>query len=86
MIFFFDLVTKKSKEADLLCKLYICPKRRLNAVTVSSVNKNFAIVQIEKSNEEMIHCIAYTFCVGHKGRQNSHNILANTAFKLRNEI
>lgn len=86
MIFFFVSVTKKSKETDLLCKLYICTRRRLNAVTVSPVNENFAIVQTEKSNEEMIHCIAHTFCVGHKGRQNFHNILANTTFKLRNEI
>lgn len=71
MMFFFVLAKEESKEADLLCKLYICTKTRLNAVTAGSVNESFAIVQTEKSSEEMIHCRAHTFCVGHKGMQNS---------------
>lgn len=37
------------------------------------MNEGFAIVQIEKSNEEMIHYIAHTLCVGHKGRRTTNN-------------
>lgn len=49
----FVLATKESIEADL-CKLNIYIKRRLNVLTASSVNEDFAIVQIEKSNEDII--------------------------------
>lgn len=66
----FVLATKESIEADL-CKLNIYIKRRLNVLTASSVNEDFAIVQIEKSNEDIIQCIAHTICVGHAGMQNS---------------
>lgn len=71
MIFFFVLATKQSTETDLLCKLHICTKRRLNVVITNSVNKGFAIAQKEKSSEEMTHDIAHTLCAGHKGMQNS---------------
>lgn len=69
----FVLATKESIEVDL-CKLNIYAKRRLKVLTASSVNEDFAIVQIEKSNEDIIQCTAHTICVGHAGMQNSEQL------------